>query len=164
MSDSGQELVVIPDGIALSIFTDKSKIEPYIEKVRSVVSGFSGSVETVKGRKEIASMAFKVAKVKTYIEGIGKDLAAEQKEIPRKIDATRKYARDTEARLKREADAKAAQEERDRLAREADTKLRTAVNRAALAALVEGGIDEDVGKKVIALIAKKMIPAITIQY
>ncbi len=326
MSEAGQELVVIPAKDALAVFTDKAKIEPYITKVRTAVAEFSGSVATPKGRKEIASMAHKVVKIKTYIEGVGKDLADAQKEIPKKIDATRKYARDTldqiagevrkpldewekneearvkrhtdtltlldaftrgeypqtieaikaniataaaviigpaceefepeyakakeaaeaaltaalakaekaeadraeleqlrkeaaeraerdriealkreaaeaairdaekaaqaerdaaqaredelrkaaekaeqdardtEARLKREADAKAAQDERDRLAREANTKHRATVNRAALSAFVEGGIDEDIAKKVIALIAKKMIPAISIAY
>lgn len=337
MSEEGQELVVLPTDNVLAIFTDKAKIEPYIQKVRDIVSGFTGDISTAKGRKEIASMAYKISRVKTHIEGIGKDLAAEQKEIPKKIDATRKYvrdtldaiaddvrkpltdweeaekarikkhtdtltlldtiargeypqtlesikaqicfvsavlvgpeceefeadyaaavlkakaavaaalkqaeqaeadrlelealrkkqaerdeadriaaleaaaaakakkdaedaaqaeldrvaaknkadqeaaqrrekelldakdkaeqdARDTEARLKREADAKAAQEERDRIAREADTKHRAAVNRTALAAFVEGGVDEETAKKVIALIAKKMIPSITILY
>jgi septal ring factor EnvC (AmiA/AmiB activator) len=326
MSEAGQELVVIPAEDALTIFTDKARMEPYIEKVRKAVADFAGTVTTAKGRKEIASMAHKVVKVKTYIEGVGFDLATAQKEIPKKIDATRKYvrdtldkiagdvrqplttwekneearvkkhtdtlalldtftrgeypqtidaikaniataaaiiigpaceefepeydkakesaeaaltaalaraeqaeadraelerlrteaaeraendrieklkrdaaeqakqeaeqaaqaerdaaqaredelrraaekaqqdARDTEERLKREAAAKAAQDERDRLAREANTKHRAAVNRAALSAFVEGGVDEATAKKVIALIAKKMIPAISITY
>jgi hypothetical protein len=73
-------------------------------------------------------------------------------------------AKDTEARLAREAKAKADEEQRQKLAREADTKHRSAVNRAALAAFVEGGIDEETAKKAIALIAKKMIPSIAINY
>ncbi len=337
MSDLSQDIIVIPEETALSIFVDKANIEPYIDKVREAVSGFSGSVDTAKGRKEIASMAFRVSKIKTYIETVGKNLAAEQKEIPKKIDDTRKYARDTldelaaevrrpldeweaaekariekhtatltmldtftrgeysqtieaikanlstvfaievgpqceefepdyakakaaaekalgealeraekaeddrlelerlraaeaeraerdrierikheaaekarqqaeqaaqaaiakaeaqareerdaahareealmrdaeralqeakdtEDRIRREAAEKEEQEARAALAREADTKHRGAVNRAALAAFVEGGIDEETAKKVIALIAKKMIPAIVIQY
>ena len=346
--ETGQDLVTIPEASVYAVFTDKAKIEPYLEKVRAVVAEFKGDIYTASGRKSIASMAFKVTKIKTYIEGLGKDLAAEQKEVPKKIDATRKHARetleaiaedvrkpltdwenaekvrvqkhtdaltlldtfargeylqtieaikaniatvaaivigpaceefeadytaahakaetalrealakaekaesdrlelealrkkqaerdesdriaaleaaaaakakkdaedaaqaeaakvaakakadadavqaeldriaakalvdqeaaqlaiakaeqdarDTEARLKREADERAAQEAADLAAREADTKHKGAVNRAALAALVEGGIDAETAKKVIALIAKKMIPAIGIQY
>jgi len=346
--ETGQDLVTIPEASVYAVFTDKAKIEPYLEKVRAVVAEFKGDVSTVGGRKSIASMAFKVTKIKTYIEGLGKDLAAEQKEVPKKIDATRKHARetlealaedvrkpltdwetaedarvkrhtdtlilldtfargeypqtieaikanletvcavvvgpaceefeadyavavikaqgalleslakaekaesdrlelealraeaaeraeadriaelqrvaaakatkdaeeaaekakkaaadaaqaeldrvaaqakadkeaaqqredelqkakekaeqdakDTEARLAREAKAKADEEERQKLAREADTKHRSAVNRAALAAFVEGGVDEDTAKKVIALIAKKMIPSVVINY
>jgi len=337
IGENGQDIVIIPETDTFAVFTDKTKIEPYLQKVREAIDAFTGDVSTAAGRKAVASMAYRVAKIKTYIEGIGKDLAAEQKKIPARIDATRKYARetlegwaaevraplteweeteaarikrhtdtltlldtfsrgeypqtveaikanietvstiiigpaceefesdyasakakavsaltatlakavkddddrkelqalraeaikraaadrdaelvlqavatakkaaedaaqaelgkvalqaklaqeaaqrreddliaanakaiqdakDTEARLAREAKAKADEEQRQKLAREADTKHRSAVNRAALAALVEGGIEEETAKKVIALIAKKIIPAVTISY
>jgi len=95
MSEEGQELVTLPTDNVLAVFIDRAKIEPYIAKVRAIVAEFTGDVSTAKGRDAIRSMARKVVKVKTYIEDIGKDLAAEQKEIPKKIDGTRKYARDT---------------------------------------------------------------------
>jgi hypothetical protein len=366
VGEIGQDLVIIPAENAYSVFVEQANIEPYLTKVRTAVSLFQGDTSTANGREEIRSMARKVTKIKTYIEGVGKTLAAEQKEVPKKIDAKRKHAwdildaladnvrkpltdweaieaarvkkhtdmigelesikasassmdmgnireslafvaavqvgpeceefedgysrlkaaaesvlaaalekaekaeadrieldalrkkqadrdeadriaelervaaakatadaeeaarveaakvaakaqadldaaeqakktaadaaqaeidrlaakakadsdaaaarelaltqaaeqaqqaaRDTEARLKREADDAAAKLERDRVAREADTKHKAAVNRAALAAFVEGGIDADTAKKVIALIAKKMIPSVTISY
>jgi hypothetical protein len=49
-------------------------------------------------------------------------------------------------------------------AREADTNHRRAVNLAAVAALVEGGMSEKAAKLAIALIAKRLIPAVTITY
>jgi colicin import membrane protein len=73
-------------------------------------------------------------------------------------------ARETEARLKREAEAK-AKAEADALAkREADKKHRAAINNAALAAFVKGGLSEAHAKKAIELIASKAIPNVTIGY
>lgn len=47
-----------------------------------------------KGRDAIASLGLKVAKTKTYLDGLGKDLVTEYKEVPKKIDASRKTVRD----------------------------------------------------------------------
>lgn len=49
-------------------------------------------------------------------------------------------------------------------AREADSKHKRAVNQAAVAALVEGGMSEKTAKTAIALIAKKKVPAVAITY
>ncbi|HHH0510829.1 TPA: cell envelope biogenesis protein TolA, partial [Yersinia enterocolitica] len=49
---------------------------------------------TKKGRDAIASLGLKVAKTKTYLDGLGKDLVTEYKEVPKKIDASRKTVRD----------------------------------------------------------------------
>lgn len=89
------ELVVIERTEALSVFTTPGAIDPILRRIREEIDKFSAPIDTSAGRKAIASMAYKVAQSKTYLEGIGKDLAAEQKEIPKKIDATRKHVRDT---------------------------------------------------------------------
>ncbi len=92
---SEHELITIEPADALKIFTTANAIEPYLAKVRNEIKDFVADISTAAGRKEVASLAFKVAKVKTYLEGVGKDLADEQKAIPKKIDATRKHIRDT---------------------------------------------------------------------
>ena len=92
---SDQELITIEPKNALNIFTTENAIDPYLAKVRGEIDTFHADIATASGRKEVASMAFKVAKVKTYLEGVGKDLADEQKAIPKKIDACRKHIRDT---------------------------------------------------------------------
>ena len=83
-------LIVIEKSNALTVFTTDDALDPYIAKVQAEVDKFVPDVKTKKGRDDIASMAFKVAKCKTYLESVGKDLAAEQKKIPAKIDAARK--------------------------------------------------------------------------
>lgn len=89
------ELVTIETANALTIFTTPNAIDPLLERVRKEIDGFRPDVTTDKGRKAIASMAYKVARAKTYLDDAGKTLADQQKEIPKKIDACRKRIRDT---------------------------------------------------------------------
>lgn len=89
-----QQLVTIEPKTALAVFTEDKAIDIYLNKIRAEIDQFAGDVSTDKGRKEIASMAYKVARSKTYLDGVGKELADEVKLIPKKIDATRKHVRD----------------------------------------------------------------------
>lgn len=90
-----REMVVIEPAQALAVFTNSESVDPILERIRREIDEFTPDVSTAKGRKEIASIAYRVAQSKTYLEGVGKRLADEQKEIPKKIDATRKRIRDT---------------------------------------------------------------------
>lgn len=89
------QLVTIPKGTALSVFTTEKAMDPFLARIRSELDAFTPDISTATGRKAVASMAYKVAQTKTYLEGVGKALADEQKEIPKKIDACRKNVRDT---------------------------------------------------------------------
>lgn len=88
------ELVVIEKSKALDVFKSSNSVEDIIRKVEQEVNSFIPDVTTVKGRKEIASLAYKVAQSKTYLDGLGKDLVAELKEIPKLIDANRRTVRE----------------------------------------------------------------------
>jgi hypothetical protein len=85
----------------------------------------------------------------------------EAKEASEKADRDRKAAVEAEQRRHEDAARKAAA---DAAAREADTKHRAKINSAAVAALVEGGIPDDVAKLAVTLIAKRQIPAVSISY
>jgi flagellar biosynthesis GTPase FlhF len=90
------DLITIEPQNALSIYTTEGAIAPFLAKVRNEIDAFEADVSTNKGRKEIASFAAKISKVKVYLDdGVGKRLADEQKLIPKKIDACRKHIRDT---------------------------------------------------------------------
>jgi len=95
-------LVTIEPTTALAVFTNAEKVDPILAAIRQIVSEFEADVATAKGRKEIASIAHKVAQSKTYLDGIGKKLTDEYKEIPKKIDANRKRIRDELDALKDE--------------------------------------------------------------
>lgn len=91
-----RELVTIEPKNALSVFTEPKAIDPILARVRKEIDDFKPKrdVSTASGRQAIKSMAFKVTKSKTYLDGVGKKLVDEYKEIPKKIDATRKRVRD----------------------------------------------------------------------
>lgn len=89
------QLVTIPQESALAVFTTDKAMDPFMARIREELDAFVPDISTAGGRKAIASMAYKVAQTKTYLEGVGKALADEQKEIPKKIDACRKNVRDT---------------------------------------------------------------------
>jgi hypothetical protein len=81
--------------------------------------------------------------------------------------AARKAAQDKEAAIvaerKRVADAAAA-DAKEVAKREADKKHRAAINRTASEAFIAGGLSEEAARIAITLIAKKVIPNVTIQY
>ncbi|MFV9686617.1 cell envelope biogenesis protein TolA [Pantoea sp. KXB45] len=88
------DLVVIEKANALTVFKSADQIEEILQKVEREVMSFVPDVTTVKGRKEIASLAYRVSQTKSYLDGLGKDLVAELKEVPKLIDANRKTVRD----------------------------------------------------------------------
>lgn len=88
------DLVVIEKANALTVFKSADQIEEIIQKVEREVMSFVPDVTSAKGRKEIASLAYRVSQTKSYLDGLGKDLVAELKEVPKLIDANRKTVRD----------------------------------------------------------------------
>jgi colicin import membrane protein len=99
-TEISQDVVYIPPQSALAVFTEPDGILPYLEIVEKQIVDFVPIVDTAAGRKEIASIAFKITKSKTYLEGVGKQLAAEQKLIPNKIDAARRLVSETLDKLR----------------------------------------------------------------
>lgn len=97
------DLVVIEKTNALTVFKSSDQIEEILAKVEREVMSFVPDVSTAKGRKEIASLAYRVAQIKTYLDSLGKDLVAELKEIPKLIDGNRKTVRDRLDALKEKA-------------------------------------------------------------
>lgn len=95
-------LVTIEPKNALAVFTDKEKADAILAKIKKIVAEFKGDATTAKGRAEIASMAYKIARSKTYVEAERKKLADYHKELPKKIDATGKHFRDEFEKLQDE--------------------------------------------------------------
>ncbi|MGH1594075.1 hypothetical protein ACRBEJ_08630 [Yersinia proxima] len=94
MSEATGLSIVIEAKNALAVFTQPDHIESILQQVEKEVNSFVPDVSTKKGRDAIASLGLKVAKTKTYLDGLGKDLVTEYKEVPNKIDASRKTVRD----------------------------------------------------------------------
>ncbi|OKP30180.1 hypothetical protein [Serratia fonticola] len=157
MSEATGLSIVIEPVNALAVFTQPDHIEQILQQVEEEVSAFVFDASTKKGRDAMASLGLKVAKTKTYLDGLGKDLVTEYKEVPKKIDASRKVVRDRldalkekvlQPKLEWEADQdRLKAEEEARLAAEAYSAMRDEADRmnaefdtaaaAALAARIE---------------------------
>lgn len=94
MSTENQLAIVPPKETALQVFQAANGLDPYLQQIRAEIDGFTPDVSTKKGRDAIASIAHKVARSKTALDNVGKELVADLKEIPKKIDAERKRMRD----------------------------------------------------------------------
>jgi len=88
------ELIIIEKQDVMAVFTQRDLITPLLAKIEHAATKETLNATTDQGRKAIASMVYRVAQSKTYIESHGKDLAAELKELPKLVDSNRKYARD----------------------------------------------------------------------
>ena len=89
------ELTVPSKENALEVYQKKNGLDPFLKQIREEIDSFVPDVSTKKGRDAIASIAYKVAKSKTALDDVGKELVAELKELPKKIDAERKRVRET---------------------------------------------------------------------
>ena len=87
-------LVLVQDRNLQDLFTTPAIIQGLLAMVSTAARDFTPDLTTEKGRKEIASRAFRVAKTKTYLDDLGKEEVARLKELPKQIDAGRKALRD----------------------------------------------------------------------
>lgn len=83
-------LVTIEPGDTRRLFTEPGALDPLVAAIRERVSGFVPVTATKAGRDEIAALAYKVARTKTFIDEAGKKFNAELKELPKKVDQNRK--------------------------------------------------------------------------
>lgn len=95
--ESTELVTVPPKETALEVFVSKQGLEPYLQTIRQQLDQFlaaAPALDTKKGRDAYASMAFKIARSKTALDNVGKELVADLKEKPKKVDASRKAMRD----------------------------------------------------------------------
>lgn len=77
-------------------------LDPVIEAIRTEVMGVVGDISTEKGRDEIRSRAFKVAKSKTAMDEMGKKLTEDQKKQIKAVDVERARAWDALEAIQKE--------------------------------------------------------------
>ena len=87
-------LVVIQPTDVRAFFVENKNLDSILAEIETLATKFDPDVSTTKGRKLIGSQAYAVARTKTFIDGLGKELVDAEKEIPKRIDATRKKVRD----------------------------------------------------------------------
>jgi len=120
------DLIAIAAQNPVAILTDAERFDAFYAKVKAEVDAHVPDLTTEKGRKAIASLAFKVVKTKTALDDAGKKLTEDKRKeiaavdearrnIRTKLDALRDEARRPlteweEAEEARQANAKAARE------------------------------------------------------
>jgi hypothetical protein len=117
------DLIKLEDINAAVLFNSDEEVNQIIMRIEDAASSVVGDVGTVKGRKEIASVAAKVARSKTYIDGLGKGLVADIKAKVKEVDSRRKAIRDSLDDIKEKVRSPLTEyenAERDRIARHAD--------------------------------------------
>jgi colicin import membrane protein len=87
------ELAKIENITAVDVFK-QGVAEKFVSAIEAEISDLVFDATTAKGRKEIASMAHKVAKSKVALDNLGKELVAEWKSKAALVDADRKMLRD----------------------------------------------------------------------
>lgn len=95
------DLIILENITAENLFSEKGK-DWVVSTIKEKIKGIDLDVSTPKGRKEIASLAHKVAQSKTAIDKKRLDVVAEWKEKAKKIDAGGKLIRDALDELKAE--------------------------------------------------------------
>nr|MDA3887260.1 hypothetical protein [Allgaiera sp.] len=87
--------LAIPTGTALtSLFRTPDAADPIIARIRAEVMSHAPDLTTDKGRKAIASLAYKVSTSKTALDNAGKTLTDDAKKQIGIVDAARKKIRD----------------------------------------------------------------------
>ncbi len=83
------ELALLPQITALQLFTDGG-VRSILDKIKTEVLSVVTDPTTEKGRKEIASLAHKVARTKVAMDEMGKSLTDEQRKFIDSINAERR--------------------------------------------------------------------------
>lgn len=87
-------LIAIEKLDPIKVFTDKKSLDEILAELKRRALDFEADVSTKKGRDAIASQAYKVARSKTVMDNLGKELVADWKKKAGLVDGSRKYVRD----------------------------------------------------------------------
>lgn len=137
---------------AEKLFEKPNGLEPIIQSIETVARGLvvAGGTSSKEGISQIKAMVTKVAGVKLSLDNIGKEIVAEMKERPKKIDANRKSMRDRLEALQEEIRRPVTEiEERGKLILNISARPMNVVNeksevvRKAIAVLEREDLSED---------------------
>lgn len=88
------QLTVIQNLTPAEIY-ESEKVDFILSKISEEAKSFESDMSTPAGRKELASLAYKIAQSKTFMDECGKKLGEDAKKKLDKINAERKKIRDT---------------------------------------------------------------------
>lgn len=125
------ELKVIEKIELVPFFTESDGVDEVLAKIAEEARAHVPDVTTAKGRAAIKANVTLVTKSKTYLESRGKELAAEYKEIPKRIDATRRKTKTFLEGLQAEVRQKLTEWEAEEQRKKDDEEARIAAEKLA---------------------------------
>jgi len=87
------DIVALVEATPVLVLTDKEKFSDFYKAMKAECDALEIDLETEKGRKAIASMAYKVARTKTAIDDAGKRLNEEARARINAVDESRREIR-----------------------------------------------------------------------
>ncbi|MDE0922520.1 hypothetical protein [Aurantimonas coralicida] len=103
LGDRQMSLVKQVEANPVMVLLDERKFDEFYSEIEREVKAFEPDLSTVTSRKEIASLAYKVARTKTAIDEAGKLLTEDKRKEIKVVDASRKTIRDRLDALRDEA-------------------------------------------------------------
>ncbi|WP_370194412.1 MULTISPECIES: hypothetical protein [Aurantimonas] len=103
LGDRQMSLVKQVEANPVMVLLDEKKFDEFYSEIEREVKAFEPDLSTVTSRKEIASLAYKVARTKTAIDEAGKLLTEDKRKEIKIVDASRKTIRDRLDALRDEA-------------------------------------------------------------
>ena len=88
------DIVKIVSENPVTVLTNEKTYSEFYNRIKEEVNGHSPDLSTVKGRSEIASLAYKITRSKTAIDAAGKKLNEESRAKINAVDAQRRKIRD----------------------------------------------------------------------
>jgi hypothetical protein len=88
------ELAVLDQPLKAEIVYSLGGIDSILERLRAEVLSIPTDISTAAGRKQVASLAYKVARSKTTLDDLGKNLVADWKQRAAAVDADRRRVRE----------------------------------------------------------------------
>lgn len=146
MANGSTNLVPLNDPQPAALF-QPGGLDELLAKIEHDARALVPDASTAKGRKAIASVAAKVARSKTYLDGLGKDHVSALKEQAKAVDAVRRDMRERLDNLKAEVRQPLTQWEEAEAERQAELQRRLELLR---------DIPEDTPELTAALVAARI--------
>lgn len=87
---TGSALVALSDLTPMMVFGNPAQADAIIEKIKDEVTRIDADISTAQGRAEIRATAYKIARSKTVLDEMGKDLVRDLKARSGVVDAERR--------------------------------------------------------------------------
>ena len=91
---AGNQDMIVKIELKPSIFTEEGALDALLGQIEKEVGDFGCDISTEAGRKQVASNAYLIARSKTALDELGKEMVSGWKNKAKRVDKKRKHVRD----------------------------------------------------------------------